>query len=257
MCNFLSGYCTEKRGLRCSPFVDSHSDQIIMFGDTDLDSKLPLEILKWEITPPRDWDKFFDSSAWYFRIDQDEIPSWADPKMAEHDVREYLQKLLDDCPDIGDEIKILDGRYIALRGDGVVTKCSDATYIKYIPNKATINDAGSATIKYAGAATINDAGYATIKYAGSATIKYAGAATINDAGYATINDAGYATIKYAGAATINDAGYATINDAGYATIKYAGYATINDAGYATINDAGYATIDDKKHINGEPIEVTK
>jgi len=38
MCSFLSGYHTEKRGMRTHKWIDSHSDQIAFFGDKDLDA---------------------------------------------------------------------------------------------------------------------------------------------------------------------------------------------------------------------------
>lgn len=175
MCQFLSGYETNNRGIRYHKWIDSHTDQIEYFGDKDLDKKG--DLLKFEITPPKNFDDFWDANKWNFCIDQDIVPSWGNPIWLESEARKIVQKMLDECPDCTDGLPLLDGRIIAIKEQGVVNKLTPSTYIRY-------------------------AGYATIKYAGSATIKNAGHATIEDAGSATIGDAGYATIKNAKFATI-------------------------------------------------------
>jgi hypothetical protein len=154
MCNFLSGYATEKRGLRCNHWVDSHEDQIDLFGDNDLDKQQPESgICRWELTPPRDNNQFFSLDQWTFTIDEQKPPSWADVHIVEFDARQHLIRLLDDCPDTADGIKVLDGRVLALRGKGTVSKLTDNTTLRYA-GYATIKNAGDATIKYAGYATI-------------------------------------------------------------------------------------------------------
>ena len=220
--------------MRVNPWVNSHTDQIILNGDKDLDAKRPLEICKWECVP--DYADFFNVDKWTFRIDQEEIPTWADPSMMEMDAREYVKHMLDDCPDTTNGIKILDGRIVALRGNGVVGKLTECSILVY-----------------AGSCQIKNAGSCQIEHAGSCQIEYAGNCQIGDAGNCRIEDTGNCQIEYAGSCQIEYAGYSLIKHAGNCQIKDAGSSQIKYAGSCRIEDAADATIDGVKHKNGKPI----
>ena len=229
MCHFLSGYATEKRGLRCRPFILSHEDQIEYYGDQDLDKKQPVALVRWEITPPGNWMKdgaFWDVSLWAFKIDQQEIPAWCDVKMLESDVRRLLKSLLDDCPVAG-ETTILDGQYIAVRGEG------------------EIRSGGWSTVLYFPDAT-------TIKYGGSMAVRYGGSMTVRYGGSMTVQEGGSMTVQHGGSMTVQDGGSMTVRYGGFMTVRYGWDMTVQEGGFMTVQEGGYAMIDGVQYKDGKP-----
>ena len=160
MCQFLSGYATEKRGLRCRPFILSHEDQIEYYGDKDLDKKQPVELCRWEITPPAGLKTFWNTDTWTFKIDQQEIPVWCDKAMLEADVRRLLKRLLDECP-VAADTSILDGRYIAVRGEGTIRPGGNS-YVMFFPDKTTVQYGGHMRVQYGGSMSVVDYGNMSI-----------------------------------------------------------------------------------------------
>ena len=197
MCQLISGFYHEKKGVQCRLFVPSHNNQAPLHGiENELKKPPELQnVVKWECTPPVKLEGFWDAANWDFRIDQDITPDWCSPEFVGAEVRSHVQGMLDDCPDTREaDIPTLDGRYLAVRGDGCVLALNYSVVL-FIPDKTTIHNAWHATIHNVGAATIHNAGHATIQYAGDATIGEAGHATIEYAGNATIRDARHATIQ--------------------------------------------------------------
>ena len=106
MCNFLSGYATEKE-IKIDPFSDSHQNQIEENGDQKV------ETCKFEIVP--DFNNFFDVSVWRFKIDQDIIPEWCDVNELELSVRNIVADLLLECPQ-DEEILVCSKKVLAIGG---------------------------------------------------------------------------------------------------------------------------------------------
>ena len=151
MCNFVSGYATQHRGLRCNPFLTSHEDQIAFFNDADLDVKETIEIVRWELTPPVDLTLFWDVENWNFKIDEVKVPYCADVRLIEYDARKCVKEHLSACPNVPkDTFKpILVDRIFAIRGEGTVGKLCNS-FIMFLPDKTTIRYAEGSTIVNAG-----------------------------------------------------------------------------------------------------------
>ena len=90
MCNFASIVLTRDKELYLLT-SDSHTDIIERFGVHEDGSRGP-NILRVEISPPSDLKRFDDYSRWQYKIDQDLMPEWFDPKADEERAREALKR---------------------------------------------------------------------------------------------------------------------------------------------------------------------
>ena len=88
MCNFASFVLTKDK-VFWSETTDSHEGIIREFKLAQDGARGP-NILRVEITPPKliDWNNL---GAWIYRIDQDIMPEWHDPKADEARAREALK----------------------------------------------------------------------------------------------------------------------------------------------------------------------
>ena len=90
MCKFASFVLTKYRELWL-PESDSHTEIIERYG-LHADGSTGPNIVKVEIVPGPKIKKFSDYRNWVFRVDQDVLPAWHDPKETEARTRAALRR---------------------------------------------------------------------------------------------------------------------------------------------------------------------
>ena len=210
MCNTFSFLVFSNEDLFFVPSVDSHEKQIALKGINE--NGFAVQFARCEYVPTL--GKFSDLDSYKFRLDEDRTPDWWTEEIQERTISRIRSRIRGMI--VSKDQQVLGPGVWILSGNPTIGKLLDGCII-ITAESATIQNAGSATIRNAESATIQNAVYATILNADYAKIQYAVSATIRNAGSATIQNAEYATIRNAGSATIQKTQYATIKKSEYST----------------------------------------
>ena len=146
MCNPASGVFTKGHIAHWSKYSDSH-EYIIEEHKLNADGVGGPNIVRFEITPP-DGDMTKPLADWSYKVDQDILPDWYDPKEGEAAARKMLTEWAGKKVITGESNDLADGEYFivgnatvsGVRGNATVSGVWDNATVSGVWANATVSD---------------------------------------------------------------------------------------------------------------------